>query len=108
MLFRSIQDMPEGRERNIATHQLMQQVNQLIPSTIADKAITVWKAGLLTSPRTTMRNIVGNTVHGITETIKDIPAALNDILLSGKTDKRTLTATTRGVLSGAGGQEVRR
>jgi len=98
---RAVQDMPEGNSRNIASQQLMEQVNNLIPSTLADKAIAVWKAGLLTSPRTTMRNIVGNTVHGITETVKDIPAALNDILLSAKTGERTKTFTTRGTISGA-------
>ena len=96
-----VQAMPEGRARNIASHQLMEQVNNLIPSTVADKAITVWKAGLLTSPRTTMRNLIGNTLHGISETVKDVPAALNDILLSQKTGDRSLTFTTKGVVGGA-------
>lgn len=96
-----VQAMPEGRARNIASHQLMEQVNNLIPSTVADKAITVWKAGLLTSPRTTMRNLIGNTLHGISETAKDIPAALNDMLLSQKTGDRSLTFTTKGTIKGA-------
>jgi len=98
---KKIQVMPEGRERNIASQQLMESINKLIPSTFTDKAITVWKAGLLTSPRTTMRNLIGNTVHGITEIAKDPIAALNDIALSKRTGLRTLTPTLKGELSGA-------
>lgn len=98
---RSVQEMPQGRERNIASHELMQTVNNLIPSTIADKAITVWKAGLLTSLRTTERNLVGNTIHGVAEAAKDIPGAITDKLLSLKTGQRTLTPTLQGALGGA-------
>lgn len=96
----TIQQMSVGRERNIASQQLMDQVNNLIPSSVADKAITVWKAGLLTALRTTERNLLGNAVHGVAETVKDAPAALADMLLSAKTGKRTLAATVKGVGSG--------
>jgi hypothetical protein len=98
----AIQKMPQGKERNIASQTLMQTVDKLIPSTKTDKAITLWKAGLLTSPRTHLRNIVGNAVHGAAELAKDPIAAANDMLLKTKTGKRTLTATARGTISGAG------
>lgn len=103
---KKIRSMPEGRERNIAANELMNQINNLIPSSIADKAITVWKAGLLTSLRTHGRNIIGNTMMGTTEILKDIPASLVDTALSQKTGKRTLTFTTKG-LGEFGSQKTR-
>ena len=103
---KKIRSMPEGRERNIAANELMNQINNLIPSSIADKAITVWKAGLLTSLRTHGRNIIGNTMMGTTEILKDIPASLVDTALSQKTGKRTLTFATRG-LGEFGSQKTR-
>ncbi|MCL4382332.1 MAG: hypothetical protein M1575_03585 [Patescibacteria group bacterium] len=98
---KNIQVMPEGRERNIAANDLINQVNNLIPSSIVDKAVTVWKAGLLTSLRTHERNLLGNTIHGAAEVFKDIPATATDMLLSLKTGKRTLTPTFQGTGSGA-------
>jgi hypothetical protein len=97
-----IQNMPQGKERNIATQKLIDEVNAIIPSTFVDKAMTVWKAGLLTSLRTTERNLLGNTIHGLAETAKDAPASLADMVMSAKTGKRTLTFTTQGSVEGAG------
>jgi len=85
-----------GREKNIALNELNNTMNELIPSSIADKAIAVWKAGLLTSLRTHERNFVGNAVHGIAETAKDIPATMTDAILGLKTGTRTKTMTLRG------------
>lgn len=96
-----IQKMPAGRERSIASDKLMKEVNNLIPSTLASKVMTVWKAGLLTSLRTTARNLIGNTIHAVTEVAKDIPAVVADKLMSLKTRKRSLTLTTRGIISGS-------
>lgn len=96
-----IQTMPQGRERNIASNYLMEKVNNLIPSTFVDKAITVWKAGLLTSLRTTERNLLGNTIQGAAEVAKDIPANFADKLMGLKTGKRSMTFTTQGVGTGA-------
>jgi hypothetical protein len=76
--------MPQGRERNIISQHLIEQVNALVPSSIADKAVTVWKAGLLTSLRTHERNLIGNTIHNVAETAKDVPAVLTDKVLSLK------------------------
>lgn len=97
----AIQALPMGRERNIAAQQLIDEVNNLIPSSAADKAITVWKAGLLTSLRTHERNLVGNTIMAGAERAKDLPATLADKAMSLKTGKRTLTATNQGSLEGA-------
>lgn len=97
----AIQALPMGRERNIAASQLIDEVNNLIPSSVADKAITVWKAGLLTSMRTTERNLVGNTIMAGAERAKDLPATAADMIMSRATGKRTLTSTQSGTLKGA-------
>jgi len=99
---KAIQQMPQGRERNIESQKLMQVINELMPSSKTDKAIAVWKAGLLTSPRTHLRNLLGNTVHGIAEAAKDPIAAANDIFLKTvKTKNRSMSATLKGSVSGA-------
>lgn len=90
-------DLLKGREKNIALNELGNLVNGFIPSTLADKAIAIWKAGLLTSFRTHERNFVGNALHGTAELLKDIPATAADIALSGRTGKRTTTFTTKGL-----------
>lgn len=90
-------DLLKGREKNIAMNELEQTINSFIPSSLGDKFISVWKAGLLTSLRTHERNFVGNAVHGVTETIKDIPATIADKVMSIKTGTRTTTFSTKGL-----------
>jgi hypothetical protein len=100
----------DSRERNIAINELSNTINQFIPSSLADKAITVWKAGLLTSFRTTARNIVGNAIHGGAEMVKDIPATIADVGLSMRTGKRTLVPNLQGseeFLSKQTGQQIK-
>lgn len=97
---KAIQEMPQGRERSMASQELMDVIGQLIPSSKTDKALTIWKAGLLTSPRTHIRNTVGNAVHAVAETAKDPIAALTDKLMARKTGARSMTATLRGSLGG--------
>jgi hypothetical protein len=96
-----IRALPDGREKNIAINELNNTINNFIPSSIADKAITVWKAGLLTSLRTHERNLLGNTIMGASEIAKDPIAAIADRTMSLGTGQRTMTATVQGMISGA-------
>ena len=93
----AIQSMPMGNERNIASNDLIEEINNMIPSSTVDKAITVWKAGLLTSLRTHERNLFGNTVHQVAEMTKDLPASVADMIMAIRTGKRSLTPTLKGV-----------
>lgn len=86
---------PGSRERNMAVNELQRTLNSFIPSSITDKAITVWKAGLLTSLRTHERNLVGNTIMGASEVGKDLIASPVDWLMSQKTGQRNLTFTPK-------------
>lgn len=47
-----------------------------------DKAVHLWKAGLLTAPTTDLANILGNTTMMALETVKDVPATIMDTLIS--------------------------
>ncbi len=69
-------------------------------SGLYERAISLWKAGLLTGIKTTGLNTLANASHAITETAKDIPAAGVDSVVSLFTKERTLAFTTKGVPGG--------
>jgi len=98
---KSVQGMAPGIQKSMAQQKMMEEVQKLIPTPITQKIITLWKAGLLTGLKTTGRNITGNTIQSIAETIKDAPATLVDAIASIFTGQRTKTFTTRGTISGA-------
>ena len=95
-----IQKMPAGTDKAMAQQKLMEEVQGLIPTSIYQKVITLWKAGLLTGLKTTGRNVTSNTVNAISETVKDAPATVTDIFASLFTGKRSKTFNLKG--SGAG------
>jgi len=69
-------------------------------SSLYDRVVTLWKAGLLTGIKTTNLNTLSNLSHSMTETAKDIPAALVDKTAALFTGKRTLAFTTKGTKEG--------
>jgi ParB-like chromosome segregation protein Spo0J len=69
-------------------------------SSLYDRVVTIWKAGLLTGLKTTNLNTLSNLSHSMTETAKDIPAALVDKTAALFTGKRTLAFTTKGTKEG--------
>lgn len=96
---KKIQSIPAGRERNLLINELDNSLKDFIPSTFGDKLMTVWKANLLSSLRTHARNIIGNTAHGMAEIVKDIPATLNDMIVSffkGTPRTKSFTLKTGG------------
>lgn len=84
-------------------------ISLLGESSAREKAVSLWKAGLLSSPRTHIANILSNTVFAPLETIKDIPATGFDIARSAITGQprsksfgvRSVTEQGRGLLRGA-------
>lgn len=71
-----------------------------IKSSLYDRAIAIWKAGLLTGIKTSGINITSTMSHSVTETAKDVPSAFYDRFFKLFTGERTLAFTTRGVSSG--------
>lgn len=75
------------------TQGLASFVSMLRQPSFAEKAITLWKAGLLTSPTTHLANIGGNVTMAALTTASDIVSTGLDILASLATGKRTTTIT---------------
>lgn len=88
-------------ERARAFQKLNEKIASRIPSSLYEKIVTVWKAGLLTGVKTSGLNILSNISHSASEVIKDVPGALVDRIVSLFTGKRALVATTKGVGKGA-------
>ncbi len=95
-----INGMPPGIEKAIRFEKLMDHIRGLVPSSTFDKIVTLWKAGLLTGIKTSGLNTISNAMHGVTEVVKDIPAAAVDSVLSLFSGKRTLALTLRGSWTG--------
>lgn len=96
-----IQKMPDGDAKLLEQQKLMEEVGKLIPTPFLRKTITLWKANLLTGLKTTIRNVTSNTANFASETVKDVPATMTDIISSLFTGKRTKTFTLRGIGSGS-------
>lgn len=64
---------------------LAQFVAQLGESSGWEKAVSLWKAGLLTGFRTHEANIISNAAFGALETAKDLPATAFDVARSAIT-----------------------
>ena len=95
-----INAMTEGAEKAARFQKLQNFIQDLVPTPLMNKVITVWKAGLLTGIKTQGLNIFSNLFHGTSEIIKDIPAAIIDTAASLFTGERTKVITTRKVFAG--------
>jgi hypothetical protein len=71
----AIQKMPAGRDKDIATKQMMKEVYELVPTTWVKKVSTLQTIAQLLNPKTTVRNVLGNTIFGATDTVSQTLAA---------------------------------
>ena len=99
-LAKKIQSMPNGTEKAMAYKAFQDDLSDLIPSTMYQKIIAVWKAGLLTGIKTSGLNVGANLFHGESEIVKDIPAVAVDKVTSLFTGERALAFTTKGTMGG--------
>lgn len=97
--------LPEGvrTEINRLIHAgdrkgLVRYVSGLRKASAGEKAVTLWKAGLLTGPPTHFANIIGNTTMAALETAKDAPATVLDALFSLATGQRTKAFNPKGAI----------
>lgn len=98
---KAIDAMADGVEKSIRLQSLQNYITDLLPTPLFKKIIAVWKAGLLTGLKTSGLNIFSNLSHSITETAKDIPAAMVDQITSLFTGTRTKTFNVEGLSQGA-------
>lgn len=98
---KEISEMPEGENKAMAYRDLHNYISDMVPTPIYQKAVTLWKAGLLTGLKTSGVNILANASHAFgTEVIKDIPAVAVDSVAALFTKKRAVAFTTRGIKEG--------
>ncbi len=88
-----IQNMPDGIDKAMAFKKLTDKISDIIPSTLMDKLIAVWRAGLLTGVKTSGLNTLSNLFHGFSEVVKDVPAVAVDSVASLFSKKRTIGLT---------------
>lgn len=86
---RALQNMPEGRDRDIAIKQMMKEVYELMPSTWVQKVGTLQTMGQLLNPKTLIRNIGGNSMFGVLDNVSQAVATPLDIIASKISGKRT-------------------
>lgn len=91
---KAIQDMPDGPDKVIRFNNLQNYVSDLVPSSLMDRIVAVWKAGLLTGLKTTGTNIFANVSHFGSEVLKDIPAKAVDSVASLFTGTHTIGGVT--------------
>lgn len=97
---KKIEGITDPTERAREMFKLFDSINELIPSSLGEQMVAVWKAGLLTGLKTTGINIFSNIVHGVSEIVKDIPAAAVDSVMALFTGQRTKTIGVKGLGGG--------
>ena len=90
----------EGTAKAKEFQKLQDELGKLVPSSLYQKIIVLWKAGLLTGMKTSGLNIASNIAHGGLEVAKDIPTVAVDSVASIFTGKRAIGLTTKGWLKG--------
>ena len=87
-----IQEMPEGRPRDIATQQMLKELYETMPSTWVEKVSTFQTMAQLLNPKTLIRNLGGNTIFSVLDNSSQVLATGIDKAISGvKGTSRTTT-----------------
>lgn len=109
----ALSTMKDGPAKDLAIAVFQKAVAKHLPQSSVDKAISIWKAGLLSGVKTQQGNAISNATFGGLKKISDVPATAADIGLKyagklpgasklGMTGTRTKTLTGRGSLTGEG------
>jgi hypothetical protein len=103
---KAVQAMPEGAEKTFALNDLKREVAKQIPPSLGDKAVSLWRTGLLTGPQTVTKVMVSHAVENAAELTTKIPASLLDKFLVGplsgqRSQTLSLTGYGSGLLRGA-------
>lgn len=88
----AINDLIKGKDRL----GLARFISLLGESTGPEKAVSLWKAGLLTNPTTHIANMTSNTTMQVLENVKDVVGTPLDIAASAITGKRSTTLPSVG------------
>jgi hypothetical protein len=87
-----VQEMPEGRQRDIATQEMLKELYETMPSTWVEKVSTFQTMAQLLNPKTLIRNLGGNTIFSVLDNTSQVLATGIDKAISGvKGTPRTTT-----------------
>lgn len=96
------QAKPDSYDAGLSRYRVAEFVARNTPTAASSKAIQIWKAGLLSSPRTTAGNLFANTMETIFKKgYVDPVSNATDALFKVFTGKRSRSMTLRGLPSGA-------
>lgn len=99
-LTQAIRSAPDQEAKDLAKATLQKYVADKLPQTAVNKAISVWKAGLLSGVKTQQGNAISNATFSALKKVSDPLSATIDRIISLKTGKRSVTATGKGLASG--------
>jgi hypothetical protein len=88
---KKIAGMEEGREKTVATAEVLKKVRDQVPPTLLSKISNIQTIAQLLNGKTAIRNILGNAGFNMIENLKDVIATPLDIGLSKLTGQRTTT-----------------
>lgn len=103
---KQIQEMPEGREKQIQTALMLKKISDQVPRDWRKKLAITQTIAQLLNPKTFVRNLLGNVGFMISEGVSDSLATSLDIAASLATGKRTvylpnMKLTGEGLAQGA-------
>jgi hypothetical protein len=80
---KALEKMPEGHQKDVARAKLIRDVDELVPSTPAQKASQALYLAQLLNPKTAIRNVIGNTLMVGTQNVADTIGAPLDAAITG-------------------------
>jgi hypothetical protein len=90
--------------KNMYAAKAEQIISDKVPKEFREKFRALQRLSLILNPKTLItRNPLGNTLLGISENIKDVPASLIDIAVSKRTGQRTTTLSAEKMKAQAQG-----
>ena len=102
---KQVQEIPDGRDKDILIAEVNKVISNKIPSSIMDKIDSFRYINMLFNPKTLIKNAGGNVVNTTMGNLRDIIATPIDKLVSRKTGERTvglpnLKEQARGIVDG--------
>lgn len=86
---KEVQQLPDGREKDILLSEVNNIINNKIPSSLMDKIDSFRYINMLFNPKTMIKNIGGNVINTGMGSVRDVIGSGIDKIISNKTGIRT-------------------
>ena len=88
---KKVQELPEGRQREIELAKVMQLIADKVPARLSDRLKGLQRITLLLNPKTMVRNTLGNVLFGTVDNAANVVGTPIDAMVSKFTGQRTTT-----------------